>query len=348
MPFQVKCPNCAARLTAKESMIGREVACPKCTSTVSIVAPASPNVAAANLRASSRSNAASETIPQDAMTNLLSVEPSAAIGHGGDSFNMTHPYTTPKSSVSMFTILAIAGSLGVALLLLVLIPFAAIGFLFLFVNPKSDDSSTAPRALASAAELNPEQRNNATRPLFNTELASGQAADARIANDRAVQTTQSLEAQSQSAAASRNIAAWKEMRQCDNQFERLSRDSQLDYWESMRQGYGAIDTQGVDIEFVNLLQSYRELFLTYANTLREWERERAPLVDALNSVEQPASFGEGLVVGIAAGVAMAAVEEIDNKYKSEFAGLQAQMNLIQSQESALRQTLSDRHGVEFP
>jgi hypothetical protein len=260
---------------------------------------------------------------------------------------MPPSFVHQKSSVSPLTVVAIVAGIGVALFLLVLVPFAAFGFLMLMSNPPTTAGSNQPSALISTTDSS-SVPNVAPEPSVEQEQVNALAEAQQRANELAEQAAQRYAEQVQSETANRNIAAWKEMRQCDNRYERLSRESQLEYWESMRQGYGAIDTQGVDYEFVNLLESYRSVFLSYANTLREWERERAPLVNALNSAETPESFGEGLLLGLAGGVTIAMVEEIDKKYNVQISDLRTQLEAIQLQEVTLRQTMTERYGVEFP
>jgi hypothetical protein len=47
-------------------------------------------------------------------------------------------------------------------------------------------------------------------------------------------------------------------------------------------------------------------------------------------------------------VTIAMVEEIDTKYKNKLAGPKTQLDSIQSDEATLRQTMSERYGVQFP
>ncbi len=340
MPFIVRCPNCAVRLHAKETMIGKSVPCPKCKTSVSIVAP---------VDSSEPSATHASSVPPSPVTAAVipPILPPAAMpipAHNGMASNTAAPEMPPafapqKSSMSMVTIVAIVATIGLALFMVVLVPFAVFGFLMLTSAPKPNDSANPPQPLASTTDWNSVPTS---APQPSNEQGQGNAlVDAQRRADE-------LAEQARNESANRNMAAWKEMRQCDNRYERLSRESQIEYWESMRQGYGAIDTQGVDFEFVNLLQSYRALFLTYANTHREWDLERAPLVNALNSVETPESFGEGLLVGLAGGVTIAVVEEIDKKYNSQIADLRTQLEALQTQEVALRDTMTERYGVAFP
>ena len=314
MPFLVTCPKCAVRINTNEAMIGVTVTCPKCKTPMLISAPPRPNA-----------------------------YPPTSSPMAAGSFNQSS-----SGGVTQTTGIIVA-LVGCALFCVILLPCAGYGlFSMLRRGGGTDPSSVAtqPQSFASTAGTQSTQAPQ-TQPS-EEDRARANAEAERIAQEIAAQATQRLVEQMRNDAANLNIAAWKEMRQCDNRYERLSRESPIEYWESMREGYGAIDTQGVDDEFVSLLQSYRELFLTFANTQREWNRERDPLVNALNNAKQPESFGEGLLIGFAGGVTIAMVQEIDDKYQSKNAGLKTQLESLQATEASLRSTLSDRYGVQFP
>ncbi len=146
-------------------------------------------------------------------------------------------------------------------------------------------------------------------------------------------------------AAARNQEAWRQLALCDNRYERLSRESPLEYWEAMRQGYGEIDVRNVDLEFAGLVEDYRTLFLDHANTHRQWAQERQPLVNVLEGVPVPESFAEGLVIGFAGGVTMQAIDELDTRYQNQISSLQPRMEELRERESTLRATMTARHGV---
>lgn len=370
MSFTLRCPGCAARLTANESMLGKRYPCPKCRAPVSIVRT------------------------PDALTHDVSV-----------SRNETTTVSALPNSggVGNFRTNSLLLPLSLSLLLgMVLLPFAGFGLYAMLFRPSALDERIASSRLAPSTETQvatsdahrpppPADSSRSTEPRSDSgeseperpqptaedraqairdagrlwDQVTGQsertrAEQARRAREQAERDRLAREQaereriareqaeRQRSAAADATVAAWKAMNQCNNRFERLSRESPLDYWESLREGYGAIDTTGVDGEFVALLQSFRALFLDYANTLRDWNRERAPLVDALNNAKQPESFGEGLIIGLAGGVAIAAIEEIDKKYKGRLAGLKSRLDSLQTNEATLRNKLTQRYGVSFP
>jgi hypothetical protein len=148
-------------------------------------------------------------------------------------------------------------------------------------------------------------------------------------------------------AAARNQEAWRQLDLCNNRNDRLSRDSQLEYWEAMRQGYGEIDVRNVDWEFAGLVEDYRTLFLDYANTHRQWTQERQPLVNVLEGVPVPESFAEGLVVGFAGGVTMQAIDELDTRYRNQLSAMQPRMEELNQKAGTLRATMTTRHGVSM-
>lgn len=148
-------------------------------------------------------------------------------------------------------------------------------------------------------------------------------------------------------AATRNQDAWRQLDLCNNNYDRLSRDAPLEYWEAMRQGYGEIDVRNVDWEFAAMIEDYRSLFLDYANTHRQWTQERQPLVDALNGVEVPESFAEGLVTGFAGGVAIGMIDDIDTRYRNRLTGLQPRMEELNQKAGTLRNEMAERHGVSM-
>jgi hypothetical protein len=134
---------------------------------------------------------------------------------------------------------------------------------------------------------------------------------------------------------------------CNNNNDRLSREAPLEYREVMRQSYGEIDLRDVDWEFGTLIEEYRSLFLEYANTHRQWTQERQPIVDALNGVEAPQSFTEGLVTGLAGGVAIGMIDDIDTRYRNRLAGLNPRMEELNQKATALRSEMTARHGVSM-
>ena len=148
-------------------------------------------------------------------------------------------------------------------------------------------------------------------------------------------------------AAARNQNAWRQMDLCNNNNDRLSREAPLEYWEVMRQNYGEIDLRDVDWEFATLIEEYRSLFLEYANTHRQWIQERQPLVDALKGVEAPQSFTEGLVTGLAGGVAIGMIDDIDTRYRSRLTGFNPRMEELNQKATALRSEMTARHGVSM-
>lgn len=148
-------------------------------------------------------------------------------------------------------------------------------------------------------------------------------------------------------AAARNQNAWRQMDLCNNNNDRLSREAPLEYWEVMRQSYGEIDLRDVDWEFATLIEEYRSLFLEYANTHRQWIQERQPLVDALKGVEAPQSFTEGLVTGLAGGVAIGMIDDIDTRYRNRLTGFNPRMEELNQKATALRSEMTARHGVSM-
>lgn len=148
-------------------------------------------------------------------------------------------------------------------------------------------------------------------------------------------------------AAARNQQAWRQLDLCNNRNDRLSRDSQLEYWEAMRQGYGEIDVRNVDWEFAGLVEDYRTLFLDYANTHRQWAQERQPLVNIINGAPVPENFAQTILVLGGGAVTINLLDELDTRYQNQLSSLQPRMEELNQKAGTLRATMTARHGVSM-
>ena len=70
-------------------------------------------------------------------------------------------------------------------------------------------------------------------------------------------------------------------------------------------------------------------------------------MDALNGVEVPESFAEGLVTGFAGGVAIGMIDDIDTRYRNRLTGLQPRMEELNQKAGTLRNEMAERHGVSM-
>lgn len=307
MPIKVQCPGCQSKLVVQEDNMGKAHRCPRCQRPIALDGK--------NLAASAPATAATMA----SATGAPSVP--------------TQPQVRSRlrSLLKRVLVFLVVCCVGIPVLLLSLVGLAAIftgspGNSQAAANSSGDSSGSTSGSEGTMAAQNP----TSSIPVYTTPVIETPQVDTAAKE-----------------AAARNQEAWRQLALCDNRYERLSRESPLEYWEAMRQGYGEIDVRNVDWEFVSLVEDYRTLFLDHANTHRQWAQERQVLVNIVDGAPVPESFAEGLVVGFAGAVTINAINELDARYQNQILSLKPRMDELQERESTLRALMTERHGVSM-